>query len=52
MGVPFLGQIPIDGEMVVAGDRGDLKALMAKEDLGINIAYIGILETLRPKWMS
>jgi ATP-binding protein involved in chromosome partitioning len=52
MGVPFLGEIPIDGEMVVAGDRGDLKALMAKEDLEINTAYIGILQALRSKWMS
>jgi len=52
MGVPFLGGIPIDGEMVVSGDRGDLKALMAKDNLEINAAYARILQTLRPKWMS
>ncbi|MDQ1334445.1 MAG: Iron-sulfur cluster carrier protein [Thermodesulfobacteriota bacterium] len=52
MGVPFLGRIPIDGEMVVSGDRGDLKSLLAKQDLEINAAYSRILESLRPKWVS
>lgn len=44
MGVPILGQIPIDPEMVDAGDRGDLKGLIEKSDLKINDAYNTILE--------
>jgi len=52
MGVPFLGQIPIDAEMVVSGDKGDLKALTTRSDLELNAAYRRVLETLRPKWMS
>jgi len=52
MGVPFLGRIPIDGEMVVSGDRGDLKALQAKPGLEINTAYSRILASLRPKALS
>lgn len=52
MGVPFLGRIPIDGEMVVSGDRGDLKALMGRPDLELNAAYGKILETLRPRVVS
>jgi len=48
MGVPFLGQIPIDAEMVVSGDKGDLKALTTRSDLELNAAYSRVLETLRP----
>ncbi len=44
MGVPILGQIPIDPEMVDSGDRGDLKGLIEKPDLKINDAYNRILE--------
>ncbi len=49
MGVPLLGQIPIDEEMVDSGDRGDLKGLMEKPDLQINAAYNHILEQLHPQ---
>jgi len=38
MGVPILGQIPIDPEMVDSGDRGDLKGMTDKPDLKINAA--------------
>lgn len=48
MGVPFLGRIPMDGEMVASGDRGDLKTLMARSDLEINAAYKKILEKFGP----
>ena len=44
MGIPFLGPIPVDNEMVTAGDAGDLEGLMAREDLEINTAYGKILE--------
>jgi ATP-binding protein involved in chromosome partitioning len=44
MGVPLLGRIPIDAEMVDSGDRGDLKGLVDKPDLEINAAYKRILE--------
>lgn len=49
MGVPFLGRIPIDGEMVVSGDRGDLKTLMGRSDLEINAAYERIVEKIGPR---
>ena len=44
MGVPVLGQIPVDPEMVDSGDRGDLKGLIERPDLKINDAYNRILE--------
>ncbi|MFH1083087.1 MAG: Mrp/NBP35 family ATP-binding protein [Pseudomonadota bacterium] len=44
MGLPLLGRIPIDAEMVDSGDRGDLKGLVDKPDLEINAAYKRILE--------
>ena len=44
MGVPILGQIPIDPDMVDSGDRGDLKGLIERPDLKINDAYNRILE--------
>ena len=46
MGVPILGQIPIDPEMVDSGDRGDLKGMTDKPDLEINAAYKKILEQI------
>jgi len=52
MGVPFLGRIPVDGEMVASGDRGDLKGLSAKKDSPINLAYGKILESLQSKLQS
>ena len=44
MGIPFLGQIPIDPQMVDAGDRGDLKGLIEKPELTINQAYAMIVD--------
>lgn len=46
MDVPILGQLPIDPEMVDAGDRGDLKGLADRTDLQINEAYDGVLEAI------
>ena len=46
MGIPLLGRIPIDAEMVDSGDRGDLKGLIERPDLKINDAYNTILEGL------
>ena len=44
MDVPVLGQIPIDPQLVDAGDRGDLKSLIEKPDLKVNEAYNRILD--------
>ena len=44
MGVPFLGEIPLDAQMVEMGDKGRLYALMDKADLEINKGYEGIVE--------
>jgi len=49
MGVPLLGEIPIDPEMVEMGDRGELDRLAAKEDTEINRAYGRIMEELLKK---
>ncbi len=49
MGVPLLGEVPIDAEMVVSGDRGDLTSLMAKPDREINAAYQRIVSKLMPQ---
>ena len=49
MGVPMLGQIPVDPEMVYSGDRGDLNGLMEKPDLNINAAYKRIVEKLHTR---
>lgn len=49
MGVPFLGRIPIEGEMVASGDQGDLSGLISKADLEINRAYQAIVEKLDSK---
>ena len=44
MGVPFLGEIPLDAQMVEMGDKGRLYALMDKTDLEINKGYEEIVE--------
>jgi len=49
MGVPLLGEVPIDAEMVVSGDRGDLTSLMAQSDREINAAYQRIADKLMPE---
>jgi Mrp family chromosome partitioning ATPase len=46
MEVPFLGEIPIEPEMVKMGDSGRLKDLVEKSDLEINKAYDRILEKI------
>ena len=46
MDVPFLGRIPADAKMVTAGDTGDLKGLMGRKDLEINVAYGNVLKTI------
>lgn len=47
--VPMLGEIPINPEMVQMGDRGDLAALVEKDDLEINKAYKKILEEIEKR---
>ena len=49
MDVPFLGQIPVDGRMVTAGDTGDLEGLMGHVDSAINVAYGEILKAVLTK---
>ncbi|MBW1829689.1 MAG: Mrp/NBP35 family ATP-binding protein [Deltaproteobacteria bacterium] len=46
MNVPFLGEIPIDPEMVKMGDAGKLNELVHKSDLEINKAYDQILKKI------
>ena len=46
MDVPFLGRIPVDAKMVVAGDTGDLEGLMDRKNLKINVAYGDLLKTV------
>ena len=46
MNVPFLGEIPIDPEMVKMGDSGKLNELIDKSDLEINKAYDQILKKI------
>ncbi|MBN2059068.1 MAG: Mrp/NBP35 family ATP-binding protein [Deltaproteobacteria bacterium] len=43
MGVPMLGEIPIDPEIVIMGDNGTFKKLMENPDLGTRKAYDRIL---------
>jgi Mrp family chromosome partitioning ATPase len=43
MGVPLLGQIPVDPDMVKSGDMGRLGDLIAQEDKEVNRAYREIL---------
>jgi len=46
MGVPLLGEIPIDPVMVDAGDEGKLELLIRRRDLEINAAYNRIINHL------
>ena len=44
MDVPFLGEIPLDAQMVEMGDKGRMYALMDKADLEINKGYEEIVK--------
>jgi Mrp family chromosome partitioning ATPase len=46
MGVPLLGEIPIEPEMVALGDKGQLDSLMVRSELEINEVYDQILEKI------
>ena len=46
MDLPILAQIPVDPEMVDAGDRGDLQGLTEKGDIKINQAYQGLADRI------
>ncbi len=46
MKVPFLGEIPLEPEMVKMGDAGKLNELVEKTDLEINKAYVQILNKI------
>ena len=46
MGVPMLGEIPIEPEMVALGDQGKLDRLMEKSDLALNKVYDQILDSV------
>ena len=46
MKVPFMGEIPIEPEMVKMGDAGRLSDLAGKSDLEINKAYERILDKI------
>jgi ATP-binding protein involved in chromosome partitioning len=46
MGIPILGEIPIEPEMVAAGDNGQLGALLDKPELAINAAYEALTEKI------
>jgi len=46
MNVPFLGEIPIEPEMVKMGDSGNLPGLADKPDLELNKAYEQILKKI------
>jgi len=52
MGVPLLGEVPIDPEMVKLGDKGGLDRLMENSDLDINRAYDGIIQKIMKKHSS
>lgn len=52
MGVPMLGEIPIDPEMVEMGNRGDLDQLADRKGSEINRAYDRILDKLLQKDLS
>jgi len=43
MEVPFLGEIPLDPDMVRCGDRGQLMALIQNKEKELNLAYQQIL---------
>jgi ATP-binding protein involved in chromosome partitioning len=44
MGIPLLGAIPMDPEMVDLGDRGELTAMMRKRDTELNNAFARVLD--------
>ena len=46
MDVPFIGEIPLDTEMVKMGDKGRLDTLMEKDELEINMAYKKIVDRI------
>jgi ATP-binding protein involved in chromosome partitioning len=46
MGVPFLGEIPLDAQMVEMGDKGKLDVLTEKDDLEINKVYEEIVNRI------
>ncbi len=46
MNVPFLGEIPIEPEMVKMGDSGNLPGLADMSDLALNKAYEQILKKI------
>ena len=46
MDVPFLGQIPLDSQMVEMGDKGKLDVLTEKADLEINKVYEEIVNSI------
>ena len=46
MGVPLLGEIPIEPEMVALGDKGKLDSLMERSELEINKVYDQILDSI------
>ena len=46
MGVPILGKIPIESQMVDMGDKGELTLLIKKSDLEINRAYREIMDRI------
>jgi hypothetical protein len=46
MGVPFLGEIPLDPQMVEMGDTGKLDALAEMSDLEVNKVYEEIVNRI------
>ena len=46
MDVPFLGEIPLDSQMVEMGDKGQLDLLTEKADLEINKVYEEIVNRI------
>jgi hypothetical protein len=46
MDVPFLGEIPLDSQMVEMGDKGKLDVFMEKADLEINKVYEEIVNRI------
>jgi hypothetical protein len=48
MEVPFLGEIPLDPEMVQSADMGQLKALLQKQEKELNLAFQQILKKIAP----
>jgi ATP-binding protein involved in chromosome partitioning len=46
MGIPLLGAIPMDPEMVNRGDRGELVAMIRKGDTEVNNAFDRVLDRI------